>query len=851
MPIHGYPGNVITANPTAPTVSSASGVWTTEQQLINQSAGRWPMAATQISRSLRFNSADSAYLNRTPASASNRKTWTWSGWVKRSVLARQMIFTTPDGTYPTGAIEFNSTNNITWIDYTSVALGYALELTTTQVFRDVSAWYHLVFVFDTTQATSSNRAKFYVNGTQVTTFSASTYPSQNYDGAINTATQHRLGSQSNRAAQFLDAYLTEVNFIDGLALDPSYFGFNNSDTGVWTPRQYTGAYGTNGFYLNFSDNSNTTAATLGKDYSGNGNNWTPNNFSVTAGAGNDSLVDSPTSYGTDTGAGGEVRGNYCTLNPLNKNTSGTLSNGNLEWQASTTSIQGVTGTSTIIPSGKTYFELNVVTAAGSGTFYQVGIVPPGKDLTSSIGSASGNGYAIEQNQADNIQLRLNGSSITVSTVVQTGDVLQVAVDYATGKLWFGRNNTWYNSSGGTTGNPAAGTNETATISTTTDWFPAVVKYNTGGSYAINFGQRAFSYTAPSGFKALCTQNLPTPTIGATSTTQANDYMNVVLYTGTGSSLGVTGVGFQPDWVWIKGRSGATDHGLYDAVRGVQKQLESNTTTAETTETTGLTAFGTDGFTVGALAQLNTSSATYVAWNWKANGAGSSNTAGTITSTVSASTTSGFSIVTYTGNGSAGATIGHGLGVAPSMIIIRCRNSGAVSWGVYHASVGNTAGLYLNLDFAAATTSIFWNNTSPTSSVFSVGNWAGVNGNTDTYVAYCFAPVAGYSAFGSYTGNGSTDGPFVYTGFRPEYVVVKRTNDTGNWTILDNARSTANPTDEYLWANLTAAEVANLHAFDFLSNGFKLRNTTSDHNSNGSTYIYMAFAEFPFKYALAR
>jgi hypothetical protein len=325
----------------------------------------------------------------------------------------------------------------------------------------------------------------------------------------------------------------------------------------------------------------------------------------------------------------------------------------------------------------------------------------------------------------------------------------------------------------------------------------------------------------------------------------------VLYTGRGSSLGVTGVGFQPDWVWIKERSGVTDHGLYDAVRGVTKQIESNTDSAETTEATGLTAFGTDGFTVGALAQLNTSADTYVAWNWKANGAGVSNTAGTISSTVSVSTTSGFSIVTYTGNGIVGATVGHGLGVTPSMFFIKGR-SNVDNWHVYHASLGNTGGLFLNLTSAFLVSTFFWNNTSPSSTVFTLSSGSSNNSSGVTYVAYCFAPVAGYSAFGSYTGNGSADGPFVFTGFRPAYVLVKRSNDVADWAVWDTTRDSFNVMDSILIPNTSAAEATNAaYNVDALSNGFKVRNTATSFNGSGSTFVFMAFASNPFKLSLAR
>jgi len=333
-------------------------------------------------------------------------------------------------------------------------------------------------------------------------------------------------------------------------------------------------------------------------------------------------------------------------------------------------------------------------------------------------------------------------------------------------------------------------------------------------------------------------------------------MAATLYTGTGASLAVAntvnGVNFQPDFVWVKGRSGATDHALYDSVRGTTKDLVSNATSAETTQATGLTAFGSTGFTVGALAKMNTSAATYVGWQWKAGGTAVSNTAGSITSSVSANTTAGFSVVTYTGNATSGATVGHGLGVAPSMVIVKGRNGGTTNWPTYHISVGNTGTLFLNATNAITTSSTQWNNTSPTSSVFSIGNSGDTNANTTAYVAYCFAPVAGYSAFGKYTGNGSADGPFVYLGFKPRYVMVKRSDAAGyNWEVFDTTRSTYNVDVQRIFPNDSSAELTG-EAFDMLSNGFKCRLAgNSDSNASGGTYIYYAVAENPFKYANAR
>ena len=421
------------------------------------------------------------------------------------------------------------------------------------------------------------------------------------------------------------------------------------------------------------------------------------------------------------------------------------------------------------------------------------------------------------------------------------DVVGIAVDMDAGTITFYKNNV------------SQGVAFSDLLSSGIEWTPAISgDGQTTVSGFVNFGQRPFAYTAPSGFKALCTQNLPDPTV-----VQGDDYFNTVLYTGTGSSQSITGVGFQPDWVWIKERSGAADHGLYDAVRGVQNQLESNTTTAETTESTGLTAFGTDGFTVGSLAQLNTNTDTYVAWNWNAGGSNATNTDGTITSTVRANTTAGFSIVGYTGNGVAGATVGHGLGAAPAMIIVKNRDQ-ADAWQVYHqANTANPETDYLVLNTTAATADALdrWNDTAPTTSVFSIGDGVEVNTNTEDYIAYVFAEIEGYSKFGSYTGNSATDGTFVYTGFRPAFVLFKIASGADNWYILDAERSTStfasNVVKARIFPNTNAAEDSTYNICDFVSNGFKFRSSDASWNSSSGTYIYMAFAENPFKYSIAR
>jgi hypothetical protein len=327
----------------------------------------------------------------------------------------------------------------------------------------------------------------------------------------------------------------------------------------------------------------------------------------------------------------------------------------------------------------------------------------------------------------------------------------------------------------------------------------------------------------------------------------------VLYTGNNAtSLAITGVGFQPDFLWLKRRDSGASHYLVDAVRGRSKGLLTNGTTAEytTSDTTrDLRSFDSDGFTVGQdyYWSVNTSGATMVAWNWKANGSGSSNTNGSITSTVSANVDAGFSVVSYTGGGAA-ATIGHGLSSAPEMVVVKRRESGG--WIVGHESAG--WGYRMNFESTAAKSlaSWAWNNTAPTSSVFSVGSDNDLSASGGTYIAYAFHSVDGYSKVGSYTGNGSTDGVFVNTGFRPKFLMWKISSAGGNWRMYDSKRSPHNVIDEVLYANNSIGEET-FDALDFTSNGFKLRTSSGDLNASGATYIFIAFAETPFKYSNAR
>jgi hypothetical protein len=776
----------------------------------------------QISRSVRLRSSASAYFNRTPASATNRKTMTLSTWQKRGEFSSsQEPAIMWAGTNSSNYTLFRWGNGVGNSDskfflnlnmYTGTT---NINLVTTPLFRDPSGWYHIVLSIDTTQATAANRVRLYINGVEVTSFSSASYPSQNLDLLFNSTNSHEIGRFN--FGSYLDGYLTEINLIDGQALTPSSFGETDAITGVWKPKKYVGTYGTNGFFLNFSDNSSNTATTIGKDYSGNGNNWTPNNISVTSGVTYDSMLDVPTLWAD----GGNGRGNYAVLNPVQNPPSGAVStaysNANL-----TTTLDSSVARSTIgVSSGKWYAEF-VITSATLSTDTRFAIEPSDGN-TFSGNAGQGRAYSANGNKV------FNGSSTAYGSTWTTNDVIGCALDLDNGKVWWSKNGTWQAS-----GDPAAGTGEAYSGLSGTHLF-TIVNGNSAVSktFNANFGQRPFAYTPPTGFKALNTQNLPEPTIK-----KGNLYFDATTYTGNNSTNVITNSGsMQPDLVWIKSRSSAFDHALIDAQRGVTKWLASNSTAAEATSAAGqdLVSFNSNGFTLGPAntAYVNNNSLTFVGWQWK-EGA-----------------TQGFDIVTYTGTG-ANRTIAHSLGVAPSMMIVKRRDSSPSSWTVWHSSFSSIEYIYLNLTNAKSSSSgaTVWNSTLPTSSVFSLGTYTDVNASGGTHVAYLFSEVAGFSKFGSYTGNGSSDGPFVFTGFRPRWVMVKKTSATDDWVVFDTARDTFNVVNDWLFPNLSNAELTTAGSPDVLSNGFKLRSNSGATNASGASFIFAAFAESPFKTALA-
>jgi hypothetical protein len=435
-----------------------------------------------------------------------------------------------------------------------------------------------------------------------------------------------------------------------------------------------------------------------------------------------------------------------------------------------------------------------------------------------------NGYLYGgMGRGDDATLATYGASYT------HGDIIGVALDLDNGNINFYKNGADQgvaNQRGGTTYSIAG-----------TSIFPAGGNGGGTANTTANFGQRAFAYSAPSGYKALCTTNLPTPTIA-----DGSDYFDIKLWTGNGSTQTISGLEFSPDLIWIKSRSGAFAHLLFDQIRGTTKYLSSNITGAEGTDNNSLTAFTSDGFSVGTTDAVNKSSGSLVAWAWDAGSSTASNTDGSITSSVRANQAAGFSIVSWTGTGS-NASIGHGLNSEPYLVVIKNRSS-VSDWVVYHNSVGATKALYLQATGGLTTASTFFQNTAPTSSVFSTGTNNGVSLSGGNFIAYCISPVAGYSAVGSYVGNGNADGPFIYTGFRPAFLFFVATDGTHR-VIYDSTRNTYNEVDLQLAANLNSAESNQSRPVDFLSNGFKVR-FSSYLNDNNDTIVYYAVAENPFQ-----
>ena len=939
-------------------------------------------AAAGPIKSVRFNRSDSAYLSRTPSSTGNRRTFTFSAWLKRSesTSGDQYFF----GAY---ASKFETFRFQPGTDKLQFLLdgGNTANLITDAKFVDFSAWFHVVLAVDTTQATSTDRVKIYVNGVQITSFSTETYPTQNYDSDYNNSgASQQIGA--TLASGFYHGYMADLYLIDGQQLDPTSFGAFD-DNGVWQAAAYSGgSFGTNGFHLfDFANESG-----IGDDSSGNDNDFTANNltseggsqvrttelsvnhasgvisqpgnafnptyiddyintstFAVTntawlgsyangyaearwipvggyavssslrvyfgvysnaaasstltvtytdtttesssqftsgtnnwmtlftasnaagktiqkieisnpsttnvqfggfviddeivetANTDTDVLRDVPTNGDSsdDTGAGGELSSNYCTWNPLNSQLNfASLANGNLQHTGSSSGSYFSFSAGTIGFDSSTstgfYFEVTQLTYGDSSSIglHDTAYSVAGLDYGSWIGS-SGNPNGISYVTSGTVY-NFGSTISSQGTYTSNGDVIGVAVK--DNKIWFSKNGTYIS------GNPSTGTSPTATLSSARVLTPIINGF-TSGVYVLNAGQRAFNTAAPTGFKALCTTNLPTPTIADGSTA-----FDAKLWTGNGSSQSITGYSFSPDLVWIKKRSGTSDQALFDTVRGNTKRLYPNDSSGEDTLTNNLTSFDSTGYGLGSANDVNQSSQTYVGWAWDAGSSTASNTDGDVTSSVRANQTAGSSIVKWTAptwNGGP-QSVGHGLNAAPSFIVAKVIDDSA-SWYCYHKSLdaSNPQDKYivLNSTGAVGTLADSWGTSAPSSTTFG-DRQLGWSGGNDV-IAYCFAPVEGYSAFGEYAANGNADGPFIHTGFAVSWLMTKRSDGTGRWEIHDYKRPGYNPQDDYLRADSSAAESS--ADCDFLSNGFKIRNTLSGQNASGGNFIYAAFASNPF------
>ena len=745
-----------------------------------------PSSGYDIEQSLRFDDGNTVLYHYPDSAYSDGTRWTLSTWIKLEGEKTSNTILLHGQASNTGNDDEDRTYLGWWWDESGYRFFYNVRrsnawetrITFTPQLSDFSAWYHVLFVYNSNESSADDRIKFYLNGVlqtdRTTTDSVSSGATSfiMLNGGLTNVHGHW-----NASAPRGPGYLADFHWIDGQALTTADFGETDSDTNQWKPIEYAGTYGNSGFYFKFQDSSN-----LGDDSSGNGHDFT--NYNLVA---SDQVTDSPTQ-------------NHATLNQADAG-SGTLSEGSLK-------STGTTDRSAtfLLSSGKWAWK---VTADAAGDF---GVASNGLTGTESTYSAS---------SSEVLEFELDLDANTLKVRVDGGGLTSVATGL------------------------------------TADAYVPLFK----AACTCDFGQSGFSPTDGT-FKTLNTNNLSNPSIA-----DSTKHFNTILYDdGSGAK---TGVGFQPDLVWVKSRGSAYEYELTDSVRGVTKALSSDSTNAESTDSTGLTAFGSDGFTVGADTNYSdTTGSGMVAWNWKAGGTAVSNGDGTETVSLSANPTAGFSIIAYTGTGTTDGsdTVGHGLNQAPELYFVKARTEASHDWNTYAEPIGVANYVALNLTGASAAQSNGLNHDeAPTSSVITLGSWNAVNESAKNFVIYAFHSVEGYSKVGSYAGNGvNGDGTFVYVGFLPAFVFIKRvTNSGSNSYIVDNKRigyngynsSTDYGSNKYLWPDSTAAEgngtAAKGMGIDLVSNGFKIRSNSSDYNASGDTYIYLAIAESPFKTSNAR
>ena len=745
-------------------------------------------AGYQIEHSLIFDSADSSGLYRSLSVAGSTTTFTLHGHVKRNKLGtRQILFSASNAAGNDDFfVDFTSADKIR-VHMNDGSGGLDCDLLTTAVFRDVAQFYAINIIVDTSNSTAGDRVRLEVNGTLVDAFDTEIYPAQSYAVEWNAGTYNQQIGDWAGSSFNADYILSEVRHIDGQALDSTNFG-EFDQYGVWQPKKYIGTYGTNGFHLDFADDTD-----MGKDVSGNGNHFT--GVAVNSQSPSHRVLDTPTN-------------NYCTLSVLEVSEddpgSPELTDGNLYIHYAATN-SGANGT-IWAASGKYVCEMEIV---GPDNNIHIGAI----DQANKTARYKGLAY-----QTSNGQIRVDSVVVTTSTAASAGDIVRCELDLDTGNIEWFVNDASVHSRSFTPGGK---------LWTFSAW---MVNDPTTEGGKFNFGQRPFVDTPTAGFKALCSNNLPEPDIR-----DPGKYFKAVTYNGNSGTNNVTGVGFQSDLVWIKNRDSTPSHVLFDAMRGVSARLFSNGSYAETpADGTGVDSFDSDGFTINDSSNAwNNSAYAYVAWCWKK---------GAIP---------GLDIVTYTGNGATTQNVSHSLGVKPELFFTK-NLSIVKDWRVYVESEGAGKFLYLNLSNSLSTSLDVFNNTEPTATMFSVGNDEGSNGNGHDMVAYLFASIPGFSKVFSYTGNNSDDGPFIPMDFQPAYVMIKRIDVAGEWIVKDTTRKSDNTNGYTLFPNDSASESSPSHnPIDILSNGFKARSSSTDTNALNGEYIGIAFAEHPFKYSRAR
>ena len=783
-----------------------------------------------VSQSLRFRGSQLLTTTRSSApTAASTNEYCFSMWVKFAGTNASAHAVIAAGSRTSAQLQTNTAgdNQMQWIPSSHSG---GSTLTTTAQFRDYGGWYHLHGKYDPGDTSTSG---IYINSVLVSTTpsNVSTNGSSNSwlaDNSILTIGFIQATINQSFAEKPYEGYIAEVHFIDGQALDPTSFARYNED-GVWVPRTYTGTYGNNGFHLDFADSSD-----LGNDVSGNNNDFTATGFETTA--------ISSSNFDNDVDYKDTPTSNYPTFNPLA--TAITSVGGTQAIRASEThegnlhidSSGQVWGTSNVaVESGKWYFEVE----SNMGDGY-IGIHNNPFNSVSNLYYQTEKLYAYTNSGTGRTVGPVFATNITTGlTQYVSGDIIGVAVDIDAGEIYFSVNGTWENSA-----DPAAGTNPPIDVTLTGDSWT----FGGGSDQTINFGQRDFIYTPPTGFKALHANNLNEPTIK-----NGRDHFNILTWTGTGSSNALTGLGFQPDLVWVKKRGDTTEsHDLQDSIRGAGQRLRTNSPDISRSINGTITSFDSDGFTVVDSGTTNESGKTYVAWCWKAGETFTPSQTGGLTNlSGTRNTEAGFSIISYRGAG-ANATVGHGLNSSPEFIIFKdYTDANEENWVIWVNGFDVSTGEHLAFNTGAVDTlSTLLNGTAPTSSVIHLGNNVQINDSGEDVIAYCWHSVEGFSKIGSYTGNANANGPFIYTGFEVHWLLVKCSSSGGSaalgWQLIDTTRQSANPNGRPLHPNTTGTEDNFTSAVvDLLSNGFKIRGTADQYNKSGATYVYMALARNPF------